>query len=89
MTQKTWNPYQIRKGRTVRRLFDYLLDTLITNLVIMAIVVPYYIVIVRMPLEYVRQVIYAFFTIGWVEAFPIPIILRWFRRKVPYLEVEK
>jgi hypothetical protein len=74
------------KNKKLRRLFDYLLDTLVTNIIIMSIVVPYYIV-TGMPWESVKLVIFAFFTIGWVEAFPIPIVLRWVRRKIPYLEV--
>lgn len=74
-------------NKKLRRLVDYLLDTLITNLVIISIVVPYY-VLTGMPWSSVKLVIFAFFTIGWVEAFPIPITLRWFRRQVPYLEVK-
>ena len=69
-----------------KRVIDYVLDTLITNIVIMCIIVPYYIV-TGMPWSSVKLVIFAFFTIGWVEAFPIPIVLRWFRRKIPYLWV--
>ena len=73
-------------NKFTKRVIDYLLDTLVTNLVIMVIIVPYYI-LTGMPWESVKLVIFAFFTIGWVEAFPIPIVLRWFRRKIPYLWV--
>jgi len=74
------------KNKKLRRLVDYLLDTLVTNITIMVIVVPYYI-LTGMPWSSVKLVIFAFFTIGWVEAFPIPIVLRWVRRRIPYLEV--
>jgi len=73
-------------NKLTKRIIDYLLDTLVTNIVIMIIVIPYYIA-TGMPWSSVKLVIFAFFTIGWVEAFPIPIVLRWFRRRVPYLWV--
>jgi len=75
------------KNKKLRRVIDYLLDTLVTNLIIMAIVVPYY-VLTGMPWSSVKLVVFAFFTVGWFEAFPIPIVLRWFRRRVQYLEVK-
>jgi len=70
-----------------RRLIDYLVDTAICNFVVAAIVIPYYIAL-KMPWESLKMVIFAFFTIGWVQSFPIPIVLRWFRRRVKYLEVK-
>lgn len=69
------------------RIIDYLLDTLVTNILMMAIVIPYYYLIGMSP-EGIEDVIFAFLTIGWVQALPIPIVLRWFRKRVPYLEVK-
>ena len=71
----------------LRRCIDYLLDTLVTNCLLMIVVIPFYIAI-GMPWEGLEKVIFAFFTIGWIQSFPIPIVLRWFRRKVEYLEVK-
>jgi len=74
--------------QVLRRIMDYALDTLITNLVIMCIAIPYY-VIIGMDIEGLKLVVFAFLTIGWVQSFPIGIILRWFRKRVKYLEVSK
>ncbi len=74
------------KSKKIRRLIDYLLDTLVTNLTIMTIIIPYY-KVVGMDWHNLKMVITACFTIGWVQSFPISIVLRWFRRHVKYLEV--
>ena len=74
------------KNKLIRRIIDYAIDTTICNFVVAVIVIPYYIVL-GMDWESLKMVIFAFLTIGWVQSFPIPIVLRWFRRKMPYLEV--
>ena len=79
--------YNIINNKYIRRLVDYLIDTLVTNIVIMVIIVPWY-YFNGMSKEGLEMVIKAFFTIGWVEAFPIPIVLRWVRRRIRYLEVK-
>ncbi len=75
------------KNKTIRRIIDYAIDTAICNFIVAAIVIPYYIII-GMPWESLKIVIFAFLTIGWIQSFPIPIVLRWFRNKVEYLEVK-
>jgi hypothetical protein len=52
-------------------------------MVILVITVPYY-YLTGMPLESIKGIIIAFFTIGWFSALPVPPVLRWFRAKYPY-----
>ena len=75
------------KNKTIRRIIDYAIDTAICNFIVANIVITYYI-IMGMPWESLKMVIIAFLTIGWVQSFPIPIVLRAFRKKVKYLEVK-
>lgn len=72
--------------RRLGRLLDYALDTLIVNLVYMIIIIPWY-YFTGMPIDSIKLVVFAFLTIGWVSSFPIPIVLRWFRKRVKYLEI--
>ncbi len=75
------------KNKTIRRIIDYAIDTAICNFVVAVIVIPYY-VIIGMPWESLKIVGVAFLTIGWIQSFPISIVLRWFRKRVEYLEVK-
>jgi len=75
------------KNKLIRRLTDYAIDTAICNFVVASIVIPYYIWL-GMEWESLKMVVFAFLTIGWVQSFPIPIVLRWFRKRVNYLEVK-
>jgi hypothetical protein len=62
---------------------DYIVDTFIINMVILVITVPYY-YLTGMPIESLKGIIIAFFTISWFTALPVPTILRKFREKYPY-----
>ena len=75
------------KNKTIRRIIDYAIDTAICNFIVASIVIPYYIII-GMPWESLKIVIFAFLTIGWIQSFPISIVLRAFRKKVAYMEVK-
>ena len=75
------------KNKTIRRIIDYAVDTAICNFVVAVIVIPYYYFILKMPQEGLEKIVEAFLTIGWIQSLPIPIVLRWLRKKVPYLEV--
>ncbi len=76
------------KNKTIRRIIDYAIDTAICNFVVAVIVIPYYYFVLNMSQEGLEKIVIAFLTIGWVQSFPIPIVLRWFRKKVEYLEVK-
>jgi len=68
---------------TLARIKDYLIDTLIVNLTSMSIIVPWY-YFTGMPMSSIEKVIFAYFTIGWFQALPTAIILRWFRARIKY-----
>jgi hypothetical protein len=65
------------------KAIDYIVDTFIINMVILVMTIPYY-YLTGMPIESIKGIAIAFFTIGWFTSLPVPIILRRFRAKYPY-----
>ena len=68
----------------IKKIVDYLVDTLIANLVVMVIVIPWY-YFTGMPIESVKIVLFSFLTIGWASSFPIVPAVEWVRKRFPYL----
>jgi len=71
---------------TWQRVVDYVVDTIILNMIGLVVMEPYYYFVCHFPTKELWDVFWSFWTIGWPLSFILAIVLREFRKRIPYLD---